>query len=104
MKTAVAVSGGADSLYALSALKTAGHELLALHGRFASPHRDPVPGLREQCARLDIPLHVADLREQFKQRVIEPFVAAYAAGQTPNPCAHCNNVIKFGMLLDMAEE
>jgi len=104
MKIAVAVSGGADSLYALSVLKMAGYELLALHGRFASQHCDPVPGLREQCARLDIPLHVADLRKQFTQLVIEPFVAAYAAGQTPNPCAHCNNAIKFGLLLDMAEE
>jgi tRNA-specific 2-thiouridylase len=104
MKIAVAVSGGVDSLYALNALKTAGHELLALHGRFASPRRDPLPGLREQCARLAIPLHVADLREEFMQRVIAPFVAAYAAGQTPNPCAHCNKTMKFGLLLDRAEE
>jgi len=77
---------------------------LALHGRFISVPRDPVPGLHAQCARLAVPLHVADLREQFLRRVIEPFVAAYAAGQTPNPCAHCNRVIKFGLLLDMAEE
>ncbi|MDR2694970.1 MAG: tRNA 2-thiouridine(34) synthase MnmA [Deltaproteobacteria bacterium] len=104
MKTAVAVSGGMDSLYALSALKAAGHELLALHGRFASARRDPLPGLREQCARLAVPLHVADLREEFRQRVIVPFVDAYAAGQTPNPCAHCNSAMKFGLLLDMAGE
>ena len=104
MKIAVAVSGGVDSLYALSALKTAGHELIALHGRFISPHRDPLPGLREQCARLEIPLHVAELREQFLQRVIEPFVSAYAEGETPNPCAHCNSAVKFGLLLDMAQE
>ena len=104
MKIAVAVSGGADSLYALSLLQAAGHDLLALHGRFASLPRDPLPGLREQCARLGIPLHVADLREQFQQQVIEPFVTAYGAGQTPNPCAHCNRVMKFGLLLDRAGE
>jgi len=104
MKTAVAVSGGADSLYALHALKTAGHDLLALHGRFISPRRDPLPLLREHCARLGVPLHVADLREKFTRRVIDPFVAAYAAGETPNPCAHCNAAMKFGLLLDMAEE
>jgi len=104
MKITVAVSGGADSLYALRLLQAAGHDVLALHGRFVSLPRDPVPGLREQCARLGIPLHVADLREQFLQRVIEPFVAAYAAGQTPNPCAHCNRVMKFGLLLDRAGE
>jgi len=104
MKIAVAVSGGADSLYALSLLKTAGHDVLALHGRFVALPRDPAPALREQCLRLAVPLHVADLREQFLQRVIEPFVAAYAAGQTPNPCAHCNRAMKFGLLLDIAEE
>lgn len=104
MKIAVAVSGGVDSLYALSALKTAGHDLLALHGHFVSSRWDPLPGLRERCAQLKIPLHVAELREQFRQRVISPFVAAYAAGQTPNPCAHCNSVMKFGVLLDIANE
>ncbi|MDR0466487.1 MAG: tRNA-specific 2-thiouridylase [Deltaproteobacteria bacterium] len=104
MKVAVAVSGGADSLYALSALKMSGYELLALHGLFVSPSRDPVPGLREQCARLEIPLHVADLRKEFARLVIDPFVAAYAEGQTPNPCARCNSAIKFGLLLDLAEE
>ena len=104
MKIAVAVSGGADSLYALSVLKTAGHDLLALHGRFVSLPWDPVPGLREQCARLAVPLHVADLREQFLQQVIVPFVSAYAAGQTPNPCAHCNRAMKFGVLLETAGE
>jgi tRNA-specific 2-thiouridylase len=104
MKIAVAVSGGADSLYALSALKAAGHELLALHGHFVSPRQDPLPGLREQCARLAVPLHVADLEEAFGQVVIKPFVAAYAEGQTPNPCVHCNSAIKFGLLLDAAAE
>ena len=98
------MSGGADSLYALSLLKTAGHELFALHGRFVSQRLDPLPGLREQCDRLEVFLHVVDLREQFLQRVIDPFVTAYAAGQTPNPCAHCNSAMKFGLLLDIARE
>ena len=104
MKTAVAVSGGSDSLYALRALKAAGHDLLALHGRFISSCKDPLPVLRDQCARLEVPLHVADLRDAFTRRVIDPFVAAYAAGETPNPCAHCNAAMKFGLLLDMAED
>ncbi len=107
MKTAVAVSGGADSLYALLALKEAGHDLLALHGLFTprSAHggKDPLPALQALCARLGVPLHVADLRREFEERVIAPFVAAYAAGQTPNPCVRCNAAIKFGALFDAAE-
>lgn len=102
---AVAVSGGADSLYALLTLHEQGHRLVALHGRFLPPAEDapdPLPGLREICRRLDIPLHVVDLARVFDSAVIRPFVEDYLAGQTPNPCAHCNRCIKFGRLYDAA--
>ncbi len=102
---AVAVSGGADSLYALCALKEQGHDVLALHGRFLPPaddHPDPTPDLRRVCAGLGIPLHVPDMTEAFDEAVIRPFVEDYTAGHTPNPCARCNARIKFGALLDAA--
>lgn len=102
---AVAVSGGADSLYALSTLKVQGYEVLALHGRFLPPmdsRADPVPDLRAVCAALSIPLHVLDMADIFDTAVIRPFVDAYASGCTPNPCARCNAHIKFGALLDAA--
>ena len=101
---AVAVSGGVDSLCALLRLRQAGHTVFALHGRFlpVPPERDPVPALARACALLKVPLHVADLRAEFDTRVITPFVLAYAAGRTPNPCALCNAGIKFGLLMDAA--
>src|SRR6185436_13874703 len=34
--------------------------------------------------------------------VIDDFVAAYAQGETPNPCLRCNEKIKFSALLDRA--
>lgn len=111
-RLAVAVSGGADSLFALMSLRAQGHEVFALHGRFLPPHQsgedapptDPVPALQEVCTSLGIPLHVLDLTQHFDQQVIAPFVQTYAAGQTPNPCALCNARIKFGLLLDAAQE
>lgn len=100
---AVAVSGGADSLYALSALKAQGYDVLALHGRFLpGDDVDPVPGLRDACAALDVSLHVLEMGEIFEANVVRPFAEAYAAGSTPNPCARCNARIKFGALLDAA--
>ena len=35
---------------------------------------------------------------------MEPFARAYAAAETPNPCALCNRDLKFGLLLDQARE
>ncbi len=107
---AVAVSGGVDSLYALVSLKEKGeHDIMAVHGLFlphpegtASENTSLLP-LQSLCKKLDIPLHVLDMREQFDTLVIEPFVRAYAQGQTPNPCALCNVSIKFGLLMDAAK-
>ena len=107
MTTAVAVSGGGDSLAALLALRDAGvglgHGVLALHGLFL-PHTDDTAaqGLAEACARLDVPLHLVDLRAEFEALVAAPFAAEYLAGRTPNPCARCNAHLKFGLLLDRA--
>ena len=49
---------------------------------------------------LRIPHHVVDFSDEFRACVIEPFVASYEAGETPNPCALCNTYIKFGKLYD----
>lgn len=102
---AVAVSGGADSLFTLMRLAKAGRQVFALHGLFtpASPQAEAVrQGLEAACRALGVPLHCVDLREQFSTLVMRPFVLAYAEGRTPNPCALCNREIKFGLLLDAA--
>jgi len=100
---AVAVSGGVDSLCALVMLRTAGFNVLALHGLFLPDGSNDAPaGLAEACAKLDVPLHVVNLRAEFEREVLTPFAAAYAQGRTPNPCAYCNRAIKFGVLLDAA--
>ncbi len=104
---AVAVSGGADSLLALALLQEAGHRLLAVHGRFFAPDAAALQreqALERQCAVLGIPLHILDVRREFRQLVIAPFAQAYAAGYTPNPCGLCNPRVKFGLLLDKCRE
>jgi tRNA-specific 2-thiouridylase len=44
---------------------------------------------------------VVDVREAFAG-VVDAFVAAYAAGRTPNPCVACNRDVKFGRLREIA--
>lgn len=106
MTIAVAVSGGADSLFALASLAEAGEKVFALHARFLPPelcspgYGAALERMRASCDRVGVPLHIADCVEAFGAAVIRPFVAAYAAGRTPNPCAHCNAAMKFGLLLE----
>ena len=104
MNITVAISGGADSLFALLFLKEQGHTVTALHARFlpATHGEDPVPALEALCRDIGIPLHVADLTEPFRRFVQEPFALAHAEARTPNPCALCNRAMKFGLLLDEA--
>jgi tRNA-specific 2-thiouridylase len=45
---------------------------------------------------------VLDLRERFTESVLDYFERSYAAGRTPNPCARCNEWIKFGALQEEA--
>ncbi len=102
MKIAVAVSGGIDSLYALTSLKEQGHEIFALHARFIDTQHDVVPALQKTCNSLNIELHVVDLKEAFNKEVIAPFFQFYQNAKTPNPCALCNKNMKFGKLFDKA--
>jgi len=115
---AVAVSGGADSLYTLLTLCKQGFRVFGLHGIFLRPE-DSLPdkqeaeqavhtaaGMRERlaaaCTRIGVPLHTVDLTESFFELVIRPFVHSYALGLTPNPCVLCNARVKFGLLLNAA--
>jgi tRNA-specific 2-thiouridylase len=54
------------------------------------------------CAHLGIPHYVIDLASDFGETVVEDFVEAYLAGETPNPCVKCNQHIKFTPLLARA--
>ncbi len=107
MTIAVAVSGGSDSLLALGLLHEAGHDVLAVHAHFLPPghkERALAEAIAAQCAILGAPFFALDLSAAFEARVIAPFVNAYAAGNTPNPCAVCNRRMKFGLLLEKTRE
>ena len=107
MQVAVAVSGGADSLLALSLLQEQGHAPLAVHALFVDQdegQRNMRRDLARVCARMGLDLQVCDLRQDFGQKVIVPFVQAYARGMTPNPCSWCNQRIKFGRLAETVRD
>ncbi|HEV3233833.1 MAG TPA: tRNA 2-thiouridine(34) synthase MnmA [Candidatus Dormibacteraeota bacterium] len=113
-RVAVAMSGGVDSSVAAALLKEQGYDVtgitLQLWPKGAADQDrhhgccslDAVEDARRVAAALDIPYYVLDVQEEFSRRVIDPFVADYASGRTPNPCISCNNEVKFDLLLRKA--
>lgn len=103
----VALSGGGDSALAAALLKEQGWQVKGLHFLLPAPaikRTERQNSVRRVEDRLKIPVSYVHLEEVFTRRVIEPFVEAYLKGFTPNPCAVCNQVIKFDHLLHHADE
>lgn len=109
-RAAVAMSGGVDSAVAL--LRAAPNAIgvtLRLWQDPAGPSSEraccsseAVGAARAACHALGVPHVTLDLREEFLEAVVDPFVAGYAAGDTPNPCTRCNGVFRFDALLSFA--
>jgi tRNA-specific 2-thiouridylase len=109
-----ALSGGVDSATAAALLVEAGHRVIGMTlrlydargtaassgGRCCGP-RD-MEDARRVSAHLGIPFYVVDLAAEFERHVMDDFTSAYLEGKTPNPCARCNQHIKFSPLLRRA--
>ncbi len=101
----LAMSGGVDSSVAAKVLQDQGWQVIGLHLRmFDGPAGHGPDDAALACQRLGIDLQVRDVRDTFRQSVIRPFVAEYAAGRTPNPCALCNPTVKFASLLQVMHD
>ena len=97
----VAMSGGVDSSVTATLLKNKGHDVHGFFMALAQPDLDrQIERVKKVAARLDIPLSIIDLADEFKKTVLDYFIASYFQGQTPNPCVICNPGIKFGRLLE----
>ena len=114
-RVAVALSGGVDSSTAASLLQEAGYEIIGLTMRLWSEEEtasgdqrrscyptQSIEDAEQVCVSLGIPFHIIDLKNEFKQHVIDYFCREYTQGRTPNPCIACNQYIKFGFLLEQA--
>ncbi|MDO9107602.1 MAG: tRNA 2-thiouridine(34) synthase MnmA [Coriobacteriia bacterium] len=103
----VGMSGGVDSSVAAALLLEAGHEVTGITMQLLPEGQllgeccgtDAVRSARRVCDTLGIPHYTWDFREIFEREVITPFAQEYAAGRTPNPCARCNDRVKFADLL-----
>jgi tRNA-specific 2-thiouridylase len=117
-RVAVGLSGGVDSSVAAALVKEMGYEVLGLtmeiydsavtlheavrHACYGPGEREDVEVAGRVCRKLGIRFHVIDLRQEYRNHVIDYFRRGYLEGKTPNPCVVCNQKLKFGFLIEKA--
>ena len=94
-RTLVAMSGGVDSsVVALLCARDSETVAVTLE-LWADPENDAersccsssaVAQARALAHSMGLPHFTIDLRDEFRAGVVQPFIAGYAAGETPNPC------------------
>jgi tRNA-specific 2-thiouridylase len=108
-KVLLGMSGGVDSTVAGYLLKEAGYEVQGITLWLwapKEPYENPccsVDAAALAAKELDIPHEVIQAQEDFRRLVVEPALAAYRRGLTPNPCAFCNREVRFALLVREAE-
>ncbi len=105
MKILVGMSGGVDSSAAAVLLKEKGYSVTGLTLKLCEFDKEQdLSDAKSVCEKLEIEHLTLDLKAEFKQKVMDDFIAQYKEGLTPNPCLECNKYIKFGKMLDIALE
>jgi tRNA-specific 2-thiouridylase len=109
------MSGGVDSSATAALLLEQGYDVVGITLKLwpqdcVSRAEDKCCGpqavtdARAVCHKLGIPYYLIDEAEQFQTKVIQYFADEYKAGRTPNPCVMCNQNLKFGRLIDRADQ
>lgn len=105
----VGLSGGVDSSVAAALLKQQGYQVVGAYMKnwtrdiagHRCPWEDDLKSAKSVAAHLGIELKVYDLQAEYRAAVVDAMVAAYQAGETPNPDVLCNELIKFQLFYDL---
>jgi tRNA-specific 2-thiouridylase len=111
----VGMSGGVDSSATAALLQEKGYDVVGITLKLwpqdcVSRAEDKCCGpqavtdARAVCHTLGIPYYLIDEAAVFQSKVIQYFADEYKAGRTPNPCVMCNQNLKFGRLIERADQ
>lgn len=116
-KVLLAMSGGIDSSVAGMLLVEQGYDVYGITYRTFDSVSDSCVSKETGCCSIDnimeakrmadkLGFHheILDLRNSFKDKIIKNFIDEYLSARTPNPCVVCNSDIKWGKLLQKADE
>src|SRR5258706_10807189 len=114
-RVVVGMSGGVDSSATAALLLEQGYDVVGITLKLwpqdcVSRAEDKCCGpqavmdARAVCHKLGVPYYLIDEADQFQTKVIQYFADEYKAGRTPNPCVMCNQNLKFGRLIDRANQ
>jgi len=109
-----AMSGGVDSSVAALLLEKKGYEVVGIFMNFWSDYDKKenknlccspksLISARLVASKLGIKLYTMNFKKIFKEKIVDYYIESYENGKTPNPCAVCNQHIKFGKLLQIAK-
>jgi tRNA-specific 2-thiouridylase len=107
----VALSGGVDSAVTAQLVIDEGREAVgvtlqlwddpATDGTASCCSPQAVTSARRMAHGMGIGHFTVDLRDPFRRGVVEPYLAAFGEGTTPNPCVGCNGHVRFDALDEM---
>ncbi len=102
LKVTVAMSGGVDSTVTSLLLLKQGYDVTGLTAVMSEAGEKVIKEAAKSCDTLNIKHEVLDLKNIFKDTVINYFEKSYEKGLTPNPCTFCNRIIKWGEMANFA--
>jgi tRNA-specific 2-thiouridylase len=107
------MSGGVDSSVAAALLVEQGYDVVGmmmrlwsepdgehqlLHNRCCTPQQ--MADARRVADLLQIPFYVIDVKDFFRETIVQFFIDEHAKGRTPNPCVECNRTVRFTYLFE----